>query len=404
MGNVLSCCHNLSGQQIQPKEVRTSVDPEWSPLLSEENSDEDCPSPSRATGEGEKSPVLDQGHAFFPDIVLSSSPGAALAIAGHSLRNDQGVWNPGFVPDNGETVQAVVSQPSRGEDAMQVDLHAVCSHEKPELSKQTADPTEKDTDHNNKHNIVLRARHSAHMDPSVEGAELDVLRNVAVDDEWAEEDILWSDQRAAVGTQQHMEHNANQKQQGVGQTGQGAAEQMEQRTVQTEQPLDHGVVPNTAELVKARSLLSEHKSLAEQGADGDQSVGLTELGLAFSKNQNAAHTHGTERNLVPMEQNVAQTKMDLKMPAGQIVHQSGKDAPRVRQGGEQATLGPVQPQGAAGQLFPKSDQAVPTDQELMPVYLNVSDEALQPEEQKEQLTLFMVDRLFLATPPITGMM
>lgn len=404
MGNVLSCCHNLSGQQIQPKEVRTSVDPEWSPLLSEENSDEDCPSPSQDTGEAEKSPVLDQGHAFFPDIVLSSSPGAALA-AGHSLRNDQGVWNPSFIPDNSETAQAVVSQPCRGEDASQVDLHAVCSHEKPELSKQTADPTEKDIDHN-KHNILLMERRSAHTDLSVDGAELDVLQNVAVDSEWAEGDILWSDQQAAAGStdgaQQHMEHNANQKQQGMGQTGQGVTEQMEQRTGQTEQPLEHGAFPSTAELVKERTLLSEHKSQVKQGVNGDQSVALTELGL-LRKKQNATQVHGTKTDLVPMGQNVAQNNMDLTT-SGQIVHQSGEDVAQVRQGGEQTTLGLVQPQAAAGQLFQKTEQAMPTDQELMPVYLNVSDEALEAEEQKEQLTLFMVDRLFLATPPITGMM
>lgn len=379
------------------------MDPEWSPLLSEENSDEDCPSPSQASGEAEKSPVLGQGHAFFPDIVLSSSPGAALA-AGHSLRNDQGVWNPSFIPDNSETVQAVVSQPSRGEDALQVDLHAVCSHEKSELSKQTADATEKDIDHN-KHNILLMECRSAHMDQSVDGAELNVLQNVAVDSEWAEGDILWSDQQATAETthrvQQHMEHNANEKQQGMGQTEQGVTEQMEQRTGQTEQPLEHGAFPSTAELVKERTLLSE-QSLVKQGVKGDESVALTEQGL-FSKNQNATQVQGTKKNLVPMEQNVAQNKMDLKT-SEQIVHQSGKDVAQVRQGGEQTTLGLVQPQAAARQLFQKTDQAVPTDQGLMPVYLNVSDEALQAEEQKEQLTLFMVDRLFLATPPITGMM
>ncbi|XP_063058473.1 clustered mitochondria protein homolog [Engraulis encrasicolus] len=49
-------------------------------------------------------------------------------------------------------------------------------------------------------------------------------------------------------------------------------------------------------------------------------------------------------------------------------------------------------------------QASPADQALIPVNVNVGveDEVLREREQREQLTLFMVDRLFLATPPITG--
>ncbi|XP_076130997.1 clustered mitochondria protein homolog [Alosa pseudoharengus] len=398
MGNVLSCCHNLSGQQLQPKEMR-GPDPEWSPLLSEENSDEDCPSPSQATGEAEKSPVLDQGHAFFPDIVLSSSPGAALAIAGHSLRPDQGVWNPSFVPDSSEGVQAVIMQPYREEDSLQVDLHTLYGPGKPEhnteLFKQTVDPTEMDIDPN-KHNLVLMG----HMDQSVEGAESDVLQDEAADAGWTEGGILRPGQQAAARTThraQHMEHNANQKQQDVGQTRQGVTEQMELRTGQTEWPLEHGAFPDTVDLVKERTLPSEHKSQAEQGVTADQNVALQELGLVYNKDHNGTQMRSTDNNLVQLELNGAQTKRELK-----TIGQIEKDAAQVRQSGDQTTHSLVHPQGAAAQLFQNQDQALPTDQELMPVYLNVSDEALQGEEQKEQLTLFMVDRLFLATPPITG--
>ena len=450
MGNALSCCHNLSGQQIQHKEVSDPLE-EWSPLLSEENSDEESPSPSQTTGDAEKSPVLDQGHAFFPDIVLSSSPGAALAVAGHSLHRDQGLWNPGFVRENSDTVQTVIMQPYREEDVLQVDQHALYGHEKlqhhTELLKQSVDPKEKDIGHN-KLNIVLMEYCTAHMEKSVE-AESDVFQKVAVDAGWTEGGILQLDQEAAARTThrtQHMEHNSNQKQPGVEQTAQGVMEQMEQRTGQTEKPLEHGTFPNIVDLVQESALLSEQESQVKQGVRVDQNVALKEL------SQSPTQTDDTGRKPDQMGQNVIQTQGDSKK-IGQIVQRIGQDAIQVKQSEEQTPHGLVQTadsgadrtviwagsgldqalfwpteqccSGAeqdrvqtneaqfknnAVQLCQKQDQeqcigqARDREQGLMPVNVTVEDDALLEEKEKEQLTLFMVDRLFLATPPLTGMM
>ncbi|KAI4897571.1 hypothetical protein NFI96_020853, partial [Prochilodus magdalenae] len=76
MGNVLKCCYQVShfiwGQNI-PGQTE-----ERSPLLSRQNSDAESLSPSRTSADLLESPVLDQDHLLYPDIVLSSSLRAVL--------------------------------------------------------------------------------------------------------------------------------------------------------------------------------------------------------------------------------------------------------------------------------------------------------------------------------------
>ncbi|XP_051536679.1 clustered mitochondria protein homolog isoform X2 [Myxocyprinus asiaticus] len=72
MGNIFHCCRKVS-DFIQSKTVGDQTE-DRSPLLSRENSDIERLPPSRTSA----SPVLDQDHLIFPDIVLSSNLGATL--------------------------------------------------------------------------------------------------------------------------------------------------------------------------------------------------------------------------------------------------------------------------------------------------------------------------------------
>lgn len=71
MGNIFSCCRKVS-EIINAKEVGRQTE-ELSLLLSQENSDLESLSPSRTSADLLASPVLDQDHLLFPDIVLSSN-------------------------------------------------------------------------------------------------------------------------------------------------------------------------------------------------------------------------------------------------------------------------------------------------------------------------------------------
>ncbi|XP_077051857.1 clustered mitochondria protein homolog isoform X4 [Siphateles boraxobius] len=71
MGNIFSCCRKVS-EITNLKGVRRQTE-ELSLLLSQENSDIESLSPSRTSADLLASPVLDQNHLLFPDIVLSSN-------------------------------------------------------------------------------------------------------------------------------------------------------------------------------------------------------------------------------------------------------------------------------------------------------------------------------------------
>ncbi|KAF7697343.1 hypothetical protein HF521_005761 [Silurus meridionalis] len=75
MGNLLQCCLR---HLFRCKDVPERIE-EQSPLLSRENSDVESLSPS--TSDMLASPVLDQDHLLYPDIVLSSSHRANLDMA-----------------------------------------------------------------------------------------------------------------------------------------------------------------------------------------------------------------------------------------------------------------------------------------------------------------------------------
>ncbi|KAG1970056.1 clustered mitochondria protein homolog [Pimephales promelas] len=87
MGNIFSCCRKVS-EIINAKEVGRQTE-ELSLLQSQENSDVESLSPSRTSADLLASPVLDQDHLLFPDIVLSSS----LRVRGleQDARRDDGV-------------------------------------------------------------------------------------------------------------------------------------------------------------------------------------------------------------------------------------------------------------------------------------------------------------------------
>ncbi|XP_005170337.2 clustered mitochondria protein homolog isoform X2 [Danio rerio] len=71
MGNILYCCRKVS-EYITTKGAADQTE-EHSALLSQENSDGESVSPSRTSADLLDSPVLDQDHLLFPDIVLSSN-------------------------------------------------------------------------------------------------------------------------------------------------------------------------------------------------------------------------------------------------------------------------------------------------------------------------------------------
>ncbi|MCI4386369.1 hypothetical protein PGIGA_G00061460 [Pangasianodon gigas] len=72
MGNILQCCLR---RLLRCKDIPDQIE-EQSPLLSRENSDVESLSPTRS--DMLASPVLDQDHLLYPDIVLSSSHRANL--------------------------------------------------------------------------------------------------------------------------------------------------------------------------------------------------------------------------------------------------------------------------------------------------------------------------------------
>lgn len=71
MGNILYCCRKVS-EYITTKGPADQTE-EHSALLSQENSDGESVSPLRTSADLLDSPVLDQDHLLFPDIVLSSN-------------------------------------------------------------------------------------------------------------------------------------------------------------------------------------------------------------------------------------------------------------------------------------------------------------------------------------------
>ncbi|XP_016130496.1 clustered mitochondria protein homolog [Sinocyclocheilus grahami] len=80
MGNILYCCRKVS-EFINTKGVGNQTE-EQSLLLSLENSDIESLSPSRTSADLLASPVLDQDHLLFPDIVLSSN----IRVRGDSIQ------------------------------------------------------------------------------------------------------------------------------------------------------------------------------------------------------------------------------------------------------------------------------------------------------------------------------
>ncbi|XP_062867426.1 clustered mitochondria protein homolog [Trichomycterus rosablanca] len=83
MGNVFQCCLRLS-HFFRRKYISDQTE-DRSPLLSRENSDPGSLSPSRTSGDLLASPLLDQDHLLYPDIVLSSNHGAELDREDSSL-------------------------------------------------------------------------------------------------------------------------------------------------------------------------------------------------------------------------------------------------------------------------------------------------------------------------------
>lgn len=81
MGNIFDCCRKVSAI-INSKGVMRQTEEQSLLLLSMENSDIESLSPSRTSADLLASPVLDQDHLLFPDIVLSSN----LRVKGNSLQ------------------------------------------------------------------------------------------------------------------------------------------------------------------------------------------------------------------------------------------------------------------------------------------------------------------------------
>ncbi|XP_016324965.1 clustered mitochondria protein homolog isoform X1 [Sinocyclocheilus anshuiensis] len=117
MGNILYCCRKVS-EFVNAKGVE-----EQSLLLSRENSDIESLSPSRSSADLLASPVLDQDHLLFPDIILSSN----LRVRGNSIqplelllatrgeaqdvRRDEGVYESNL-RNGGERNRELVGPPS----------------------------------------------------------------------------------------------------------------------------------------------------------------------------------------------------------------------------------------------------------------------------------------------------
>ncbi|XP_051734303.1 clustered mitochondria protein homolog isoform X2 [Ctenopharyngodon idella] len=81
MGNIFYCCRKVS-EIINTKGVRRQTEEQSLLLLSLESSDIESLSPSRSSTDLLASPVLDQDHLLFPDIVLSSN----LRVRGDSIQ------------------------------------------------------------------------------------------------------------------------------------------------------------------------------------------------------------------------------------------------------------------------------------------------------------------------------
>lgn len=107
MGNIFSCCRKVS-ETINAKGVRRPTE-ELSLLLSQENSDIESLSPSRTSADLLASPVLDQDHLLFPDIVLSSN----LQVRGKAqdARREDGV-DESNLRNGGEKNRELLGPPS----------------------------------------------------------------------------------------------------------------------------------------------------------------------------------------------------------------------------------------------------------------------------------------------------
>lgn len=77
MGNIVQCCDMLSNY-FKCKDAPAQGEAERSPLLSSEESD--CDSPSLSEDTGVTNPALEPEHFLFPDIILSSSLGGDVTL------------------------------------------------------------------------------------------------------------------------------------------------------------------------------------------------------------------------------------------------------------------------------------------------------------------------------------
>ncbi|XP_058615136.1 clustered mitochondria protein homolog isoform X2 [Onychostoma macrolepis] len=121
MGNILYCCRKVS-EFINAKGVENQTE-EQPLLVSRENSDIESLSPSRTSADLLASPVLNQDHLLFPDIVLSSNLRGRedsiqplellLATRGEAqdVRSDKGVYESNL-RNGGERNKELVGPPS----------------------------------------------------------------------------------------------------------------------------------------------------------------------------------------------------------------------------------------------------------------------------------------------------
>lgn len=77
MGNIVQCCDSLSNY-CKCKDAPAQGEAERSPLLSSEESE--CDSPSVLEDTGVTNPALEREHFLFPDIILSSSLGGDVTL------------------------------------------------------------------------------------------------------------------------------------------------------------------------------------------------------------------------------------------------------------------------------------------------------------------------------------
>ncbi|KAM7374511.1 hypothetical protein PAMP_007164 [Pampus punctatissimus] len=439
MGNVVQCCHTLSNY-FKCKDAPVRSEAERSPLLSSEGSEcdsstlpDDLEDDMLTVSTGVTNPALEPEHFLFPDIILSSSLGGDMALAepmvcllvseeevggGEGVRVNEGQERSNRGRNRGysevETQTEVETQIGMGvqtqtESQSEVQTQTemlVCRNETMEREANTlihtdvAEDMVKDTWKGHgalKQVDMLLEATTSHEIHSYNQIKISEEEEVFAELEVPRKVEIRMERNTLVYTGVTEEENADEKQEN--------AFKLQQNTVAAHENTDFDYAEHltlqTQEKVKKR----------EQDIESEHSVMRTEHNVnSINENNEKVSINNTEivENICPVDltqQNIQNNEQMGKETVVSDQNDNEKDHDNIHTK-TKLSLSADQSIDSADQIhseenlhLAKKDEDTPGLQhvvELEKALLEVEEE----EAEMKKVTLFLVDRLFLAAPHV----